>query len=164
MNITEEDILKVFQDSDEEEISCNGVGEEKDLCLFDEIDPTDFLQISMVIHEKPEGSKGDSRSRSNHKTDKKYQKTFQNRCRRFICEHCGEGFYRLPTLRAHKNNLHWLESYTERQDQKIAMPMPIRDNFSRSETKSSPSPSFVNKPFSCKFCGKKFLQLRQMDF
>ena len=212
MNITEEDILKVFQDSDDEEISFNGVGEEKDQSLFDKIEPTDFLQISMVKHEineKPEGSTGDSRSRSNHKSDKKFQKTFQNRCRQFICEICGKGFHKLPTLRAHKN-LHWLESYVERQDQKIEI--PTRDNFSRSKTKPSPSSSFedgktnteimmkevdkyllktytclecekqiqylersgaivktlklnpVNKPFSCKFCGKKFLQIRQMDY
>ena len=248
MTLTEEDILKVFQDSDEEEVSC--LDENKDLKFWNQncplnnegvasdflpikvkqekseksegsreinrsssnlkaprnfqgvpnqIEPLDFLQIIIKQEkdEKPEGSRETIRSSSNLKTDKKSLKTFQNRRKKFICEKCGRGFYRSAMLRAHEN-LHKLDSYIERQDQKPRKTKPSStiteskaENMMREVDKhflktyicldcekrkmylerssviatelKKLSPS-INKAIYCLFCGKKFLQIRQMNF
>ena len=241
MTLTEEDILKVFQDSDEEEVSC--LDENKDLKFWNQncplnnegvasdflpikvkqekseksegsreinrsssnlkaprnfqgvpnqIEPLDFLQIIIKQEndEKPEGSRETIGSSSNLKTDKKSLKTYQNRGKKFICEKCGRCFYRSAMLRAHEN-LHKLDSYIERQDQKPRKTKPSsnimrevdkhflktyicldcekrkmyleRSSVTATDQNKKLSPG-INKAICCQFCGKKFLQIRQMDF
>ena len=226
MTLTEEDILKVFQDSDEEEVSC--LDENKDLkfknqnCPLDnegvapnflpsfsstfnlkaprnfegvrnQIEPLDVLQIIIKQgkDEKPEANG----SSSNVKTHKKFLKTFQERGQKFNCEKCGRGFYRSAMLRAHEK-LHKLDSYIERQDQKptqtnpsSAITEPKAENLMKevdthffktyifldcekrkqylesvTDEKKKLSSGIINKPKCCQFCGKKFLQIRKMDF
>ena len=164
MTLTEEDILKVFEDSDEEEVSC--LDENKDLKFKNQICPLDnegvapnFLPLppfaSTFNRKAPRNFEGvRNQIELDSYIERQDQKPTKTNPSSAITEPNAENLMK-------EVDTHFFKTYIcldcEKRKQYL-------ERSSVTDEKKKLSSGIINKPKYCQFCGKKFLQIRKMDF